>query len=310
MSISILNRGASGGLKPELTVTAPSGSTLYLLQNGIIVATYTLGVSETEHTFTVRVGTYTVRGMLGTHTKSFEVVIDTVGRFCTEIVYGVPVSSLPEGSLVKLNENGSPVEFYVAKHDYEPALNGTGRTLLVRKPVNERRIMDSYTVVIDCTSFLDADLYAWLNADYKNRFESTAQEAMGITRFYHTNGLYASSVSPVQGSVFIPSYYEMGYTYEDSYNNVRLYNEGSILPIANRIYQDKVGSSSDYHNSEWTRSRVAASTGGFFSWGKNADGSFVRVAGEVTLALLVRPCFTFPETALFDPDTMLFTGWY
>ena len=48
MSISILNRGASGGLKPELTVTAPAGSTIDILQNSIIVDTYTFASSETS----------------------------------------------------------------------------------------------------------------------------------------------------------------------------------------------------------------------------------------------------------------------
>lgn len=84
MSISILNRGGtSGGLKPELIVTAPSGSTIDLLQNWIIVATYTLGASETEHTFMVKVGAYTVRKILGANTESVDIVIDAVGRYST-----------------------------------------------------------------------------------------------------------------------------------------------------------------------------------------------------------------------------------
>ena len=87
MSISILNRGASGGLKPELTVIAPAGSTIDLLQNGIILDTYTLGASETEHTFVVKVCTYTVRGTLGEQSKSVEVVIDVVGQYAVEVVY-------------------------------------------------------------------------------------------------------------------------------------------------------------------------------------------------------------------------------
>lgn len=92
MSISILNRGGiSGGLKPELTVTAPSGSTIDLMQNGIIVATYTLGASETEHTFMVKVGTYTVRGTLETQMKSVEVVIDAVGQYAVKIQYNLVI---------------------------------------------------------------------------------------------------------------------------------------------------------------------------------------------------------------------------
>lgn len=87
MSISIMNRGASGGLKPELVVTAPSGSTIDLMQNGIIVSTYTLGSSATEHTFSVKVGTYTVRGILDNDEKSIDVIIDAVGRYTVHIEY-------------------------------------------------------------------------------------------------------------------------------------------------------------------------------------------------------------------------------
>ena len=46
---------------------------------------------------------------------------------------GMPLSDYAEGDIIKLNEGGSPVEFYVSKHDYESGLNGSGRTLVVRK---------------------------------------------------------------------------------------------------------------------------------------------------------------------------------
>lgn len=41
---------------------------------------------------------------------------------------GTPLSTYAEGSIIKINENGSPVEFYVAKQDYEPTLNGGGQS--------------------------------------------------------------------------------------------------------------------------------------------------------------------------------------
>ena len=87
MSISILNRGASGGLKPELTVIAPAGSTIDILRNGVIIATRILGASETACTFVVGIGVYTVRGTLGTKTESAEVIIDVVSQYKVAIVY-------------------------------------------------------------------------------------------------------------------------------------------------------------------------------------------------------------------------------
>lgn len=89
MSISILNRGASGGMKPELTVIAPAGSTIDIMRNGIIFDAYTLGADETEHTFMVKVGTYTVRATLGTDSSSEEVGVDTVGQYIVEISYNL-----------------------------------------------------------------------------------------------------------------------------------------------------------------------------------------------------------------------------
>lgn len=87
MSISILNRGASGGLKPELIVTAPAGSTIDLLQGGIIIDTYTLGLSETAHVFVVKMGSYTVTGTLGTDTNSVDVIVDSVKQYGVIIGY-------------------------------------------------------------------------------------------------------------------------------------------------------------------------------------------------------------------------------
>ena len=64
--------------------------------------------------------------------------------FATRGLIGAPVrlSDMEEGALVKLKESGSPVEFYVAKHDYESELNGSGRTLLVRKDCYDNRQME------------------------------------------------------------------------------------------------------------------------------------------------------------------------
>ena len=46
------------------------------------------------------------------------------------------LSEISEGEIIKLKENGSLVDFYVAKHNYESGLNGEGRTLLVRKDIH------------------------------------------------------------------------------------------------------------------------------------------------------------------------------
>ena len=49
------------------------------------------------------------------------------------ISFDIPLSTITPGAILYLNESGSPVPFYIAKHDYESGLNCACRTLVVRK---------------------------------------------------------------------------------------------------------------------------------------------------------------------------------
>ena len=71
-------------------------------------------------------------------------------------------------STVKLKENGVLVEFYVAKHNYESGLNGSGRTLLVRKDCYDQRQWHGSNVNAYATSAIDT----WLNGTYKNLLDA------------------------------------------------------------------------------------------------------------------------------------------
>lgn len=87
MSISIINRGASGGLKPELIITAPSSTTLDLIRNGEVVESYTMLAVELKHTFKVKKGVYTVRGTLDDKfINEISMVVSDVRQYDAEIV--------------------------------------------------------------------------------------------------------------------------------------------------------------------------------------------------------------------------------
>ena len=113
MIINPINYG-SGGLMPEIIVTAVAGSTLDLLQNGVVLKTYTLASTETQHTFVVKnVGEYTVKSTLGDNTYSSNVLIETIGQYPVTITgklylynYGDECESVTGGWNAK-NSNGS-----------------------------------------------------------------------------------------------------------------------------------------------------------------------------------------------------------
>lgn len=151
------------------------------------------------------------------------------------------------GSIIKIKENGTLVDFYVAKHDYESGLNGTGRTLVVRKDCFDTRQWHTSNVNAYASSAIDA----WLNGTYKAMLDADIRGVLGTTKFYYTPGNGTTSVTTLQRAVFLLSVTELGKT--ASYANT----EGSALPIASTLqiaYKD--GSAVV----QWTRSPLTYST--------------------------------------------------
>lgn len=140
-------------------------------------------------------------------------------------VQGTPLSDFAEGAIVKLNESGSPVEFYVAKHDYEAKLNGLGRTLLVRKDSCGQQVWNSAGTNYYGNSTIDT----WLNNDYKNMLDSGIQTAIAQTSFQYTPGGHDTAMTTLGRAVFLLSLTELGVTTQ--YNNA----EGTELPVSSML---------------------------------------------------------------------------
>lgn len=118
---------------------------------------------------------------------------------------GTPIGSLAVGTVIKLNENGSPAKFYVAKHDYESKLNRNGRTLVVRKDCYDMRAFSSSN-----NAFSGSSMDTWLNGPYKGLLDAEVQDAMGRTAFYYTPGKGNNTVSVLNRAVFLLSATELG----------------------------------------------------------------------------------------------------
>lgn len=193
------------------------------------------------------------------------------------------------GTIVKLNENGSPVEFIVGRQNYESGLNGNGRTLLIR-------IGSNYTMQWGPSSMSDP-LYAastvdtWLNTAYKAMLDAPIQEAIATTKFYYTPSGGASR-STLERAVFLGSATEFGFS--NSPNGYVTFNtEGSPLP---ENIVDKI----QYPPESWTRTptaqfRVAISTHG---------SAWVPVLGAKAPDFIthVDPFFTLPSTFYVNDD--------
>lgn len=193
------------------------------------------------------------------------------------------------GSIIKLKENGTLVDFYVAKHDYESGLNGSGRTLVVRKDCYDNRVWDSGNV----NAYAGSDIDTWFNGTYKNMLDATIRSLIGTTKIRYTPGNGNNTVGTLERSIFAMSLTELGESH--SYANV----EGSALPIASTL---KIAYLNGNANTQWTRSPSTYGTRD--AWRLHSGG--VIDDDRCGVASGSRPAFTLPSDLYVSDDGSVF----
>ena len=200
---------------------------------------------------------------------------------------GPTLADYAEDTLIKIAENGTPVDFYFAKHDYESGLNGAGRTLVVRKDTYDDRAWNSGAVNV----YASSDLDSWFNSTYKNMLDADIRSLIGTTKIRYTPGNGNWTVGTLERAVFALSATELGQSH--TYANT----EGSALPIASTL---RIAYRNGSPTTQWTRSPNTLNT--YYAWVLGSNGyvsnSYCDGFGGS------RPAFTLPSTTPIDPDTM------
>lgn len=187
------------------------------------------------------------------------------------------------GSIIKIKESGSPVEFIVCKHDYESELNGSGRTLVVRKDCYDNRQWHSSNVNAYATSAIDS----WLNSTYKNLLDTDIRGVIGTTKIKYTPGKGDNTVGTLERAIFLLSLTELGKA--PSYAN----KEGTALSIASSLQIAYLNGSAA---AQWTRSPFRNNRD--FACHLVSDGNVD--ASYCASSYGSRPAFTLPSDALVD----------
>lgn len=182
------------------------------------------------------------------------------------------IGTLTEGTIIYLNENGSPVPFYVAKQNYEPNHN-TNRTLVVRKDAVTQGAWNSSGV----NTYNGSTIDTWFNSTYLNTLDSDVKTAIGMTNIPATSPRN-SGVIRLEKGVFALSLTELGLSY--LYSNV----EGNPLSIAS-VLRDNVS------DGQWTRTPQTGTTINALS--VTSSGSLYD--NTATASVGYRPAFTFPS---------------
>ena len=200
---------------------------------------------------------------------------------------GIKLSELSEGEIIKIKESGNPVEFYIAKHDYEIRLNGFGRTLVVRKEVYDQRQWNTS----NANAWASSIMRSWLNSTYKAMLDANIQEAMSTTTYYYTPGVSVWRVGTRSDAVFLLSATELGKS--GDWINV----EGSALPTASGL---QIARRNGVATTQWTRSPCTESNSVI-----KIDTEGDTINENCTANGGSRPAFTLPSTALVDSDNNL-----
>ena len=178
-----------------------------------------------------------------------------------ELVTGKMLGDYAQGDTVYINENGSPVAFYVAKHDYESGLNGAGRTALLRSstigiyPINSSGVNE----------YAGGEVDAFLNGDYLARFSPAARSLIGKTSFKYTTSENASAgnntTTVLERAVFLPALNEVreGSLMSPPVNN----NEGTYMGLPSTITNALLSS---IPNAAWTRSPCLTTSQSMLYW--------------------------------------------
>ena len=202
-----------------------------------------------------------------------------------ELITTMQLSELTEGDIVKINENGTLVDFYVACHNYEQSLNGAGRTLVVRKDCYDKRQWHTSNVNVYASSAIDS----WLNSTYKNMLDADIRALIGSTKIRYTPGNGNTTMGTLDRSVFLLSAYELGKN-ESWFNK-----EGTTLPNATNYQIAKLNGSTGV---QWTRSPYTSNTN--YAIYLNAGG---YVSGNICSSSYgSRPAFTLPASAMVEDN--------
>ena len=218
---------------------------------------------------------------------------------------GTPLGSLAVGTLIKIQENGAPVEYMVVNQGlpsslYDASCDGCW---VLRKDIAENRRWGGST-----NDYKNSDIQAYLNSAWTSRYSAGVLSQIKQVKIPYQNGTgsggsVASGANGLSCKIFLLSGYELGWTTSD---NLYFPRDGAKLSYFSS------GTSSAANNK-----RIANYNGGAIVWwlrspytrysdralSVNTDGNWGYSSCFYSHG--VRPALVLPSTALVDQDLNL-----
>ena len=224
-------------------------------------------------------------------------------------VTGILAQDIAVGSVVKLMEGGTAVEYLVVNQGipsnsslYDASCDGTW---LLRKEIHSNRQWDPNTV----NKYESSEINTWLNGDFFNSLGSVEQATIKQVKIPYrsgggSGGTDQSGANGLPCKVFLLSCYELGWTTSNS----------SMYPVDGAKLDYFIAGSAGKSlriahlngtvNDWWTRSPYASGTSN--AWFIQTDGNSNSSGASNSRG--IRPALVLPGNALFDETTMLLKG--
>ena len=222
-------------------------------------------------------------------------------------IAGTPVSELAVGTLIKINENGAPVEYMVVNQGlpssmYDASCDGCW---VVRKDISGNRVWDSSN-----NDYKNSDIHSYLNGTFLNLFDNDIKNAIKQVKIPYVNGAggspVASGANGLSCKIFLLSGYELGWTTSDSElfprdgAKLSYFSSGSGSAANSKRIAHYNGRTKTW----WLRSPNSGSSRKV--WDVDSDGHYdITDLNYLTYTLGVRPALVLDPNALVDENLNL-----
>lgn len=232
--------------------------------------------------------------------------VPSAGAFASATpIAGTPLGELAVGTLIKIQENGAPVEYMVVNQGlpssmYDASCDGCW---VLRKDIAENRAWDSSD-----NDYKNSDIQAYLNSAWTSRYSAGVLSQIKHVKIPYVNGTgsggsVASGANGLSCKIFLLGGYELGWTTSDysefPRDGAKLshFSSGTGSAANNKRIANYNGSAAIWYlrspDTDGTRDVWAVSSSGRYG-AFYYDGSFG-----------VRPALVLPSTALVDQDLNL-----
>lgn len=223
---------------------------------------------------------------------------------------GILAQDIAVGSVVKLMEGGTAVEYIVVNQGipensslYDASCDGTW---LLRKDIHSERQWSTSNVSIYETSAINT----WLNGDFFSSLGSVERATVKQIKIPYlagggSGGTIQSGANGLSCKVFLLGGYELGWTTSD-YSSFPI--DGAKLDyftVSSGGNSKRIAYLNGSAVGWWSRSPTTNTTNNIV-WHVNSNGS--SGGNGVRSSSGIRPALILPSNALFDETTMLLKG--